>query len=86
MEYVYVLQIDWAYHGDMDINIKIFSSIDKARKALNEYIEQDKEDFISSLYNMVDNSDLEKDWYEVYEDDDYIANHSFACIQKLPIL
>lgn len=85
MEYVYVLQINWAYRDDTDTDIIIFSSIDKARNALNEYIEQDK-DFVDSLCNIIDNSDLDKDLYEVYEDDDYVANHSFACIQKLPIL
>lgn len=85
MQYVYVLYIDYASRGDRDTYIKVFSDLEKARQDLRKYIEADQ-DWADSLCNKGENIDLESDWYEVYEDDDYIAEHSLAYIEKKQVL
>lgn len=85
MQYVYVLFIDYATRGDCSTHIKIFADIEKAREELMKYIEADK-DWVDCLYKKCDNIDMESDWYEVWEDDDYIEEHSLAYIEKREVI
>lgn len=85
MEYVYILNIDYATRGDRDTYIKVFADIEKAREDLRKYVEAD-EDWADSLYERCDNTDLENDWYEVWEDGNYIEEHSLAYIEKKAVI
>lgn len=85
---VYAVVTDWATYDDNGCNVKLFSSYDKALNEFNKVVEEEKTKNWSSVIDKEGKVkegyilEEDKDYFKIYEDNDYNDNHTEMWIEE----